>query len=652
MPGLDYSSIILYDWMFFFRELTDFLVSLYDKPGRNQLLKDLASRCFGENASICKYQEVDPFSFIYFLAQRNTVNQKTNIYNRVIDNCEIKVKIPTDWIFPSPSPSSVSLFHGGADFKTDLLWDIFKIVKSGKDINDIQYKELIKIKTVKTTKLTQTLFLIDPSTYLPIDDRTSILFPLKTKKSITSDIESVGITKYFEYIKQVRTLFPNCELYEVNLLCYLIQTNKLSINNSYYQIGSNVFGETDKSKDHKQEFFLDNKVWVGGATSGGKGKKIYPIMQPIAGDVILSHFNRTGNGIGVVIDNEYQMNDGFGEDLGIKVIWINKAERDDAILSSQAPGFSRADKFVQSFRQKYPETFQLLNRFSNRSTTMPSDILNLIIEGPPGTGKTRLAKQLALYLQAEGTTLSSFLTDKQISQSEIFTEEALIDEDQDNIKIIQFHPGYTYEDFVRGIMTEIDNTGRLHYRVENKILAKIANQSEQDLSRKYVLIVDEINRANLPAVLGELIYALEYRGEAVQSPYKNPDSSDDDSTEIILPENLYIIGTMNTADRSIGRVDYAIRRRFIFHSMYSNIDVIHDKNAQDLFQKVKEFIKRNISSDFNPEDVMIGHSYFLPKDNRSLQQRWDWEIKPLLFEYVKDGILVGNDLPKEIENLN
>jgi 5-methylcytosine-specific restriction endonuclease McrBC GTP-binding regulatory subunit McrB len=188
--------------------------------------------------------------------------------------------------------------------------------------------------------------------------------------------------------------------------------------------------------------------------------------------------------------------------------------------------------------------------------------------------------------------------------------------------------------------------------VENKILAKIANQSEQDLSRKYVLIVDEINRANLPAVLGELIYALEYRGEAVQSPYKNPDSSDDDSTEIILPENLYIIGTMNTADRSIGRVDYAIRRRFIFHSMYSNIDVIHDKNAQDLFQKVKEFIKRNISSDFNPEDVMIGHSYFLPKDNRSLQQRWDWEIKPLLFEYVKDGILVGNDLPKEIENLN
>nr|WP_276904795.1 AAA family ATPase [Pedobacter kyonggii] len=181
--------------------------------------------------------------------------------------------------------------------------------------------------------------------------------------------------------------------------------------------------------------------------------------------------------------------------------------------------------------------------------------------------------------------------------------------------------------------------------------------------KKYVLVIDEINRANLSAVLGELIYALEYRDKEVESMYKV-----DNTNKLTLPSNLYIIGTMNTADRSVGHIDYAIRRRFAF------VDVLpkelNDDNKiifrKDWFKIISELFIENydlyindektilrpaktLSSEFRPEDVWLGHSYFIQKkikdsnglDPEDFRIRIDFEIKPILLEYVKDGVLVG-----------
>lgn len=165
--------------------------------------------------------------------------------------------------------------------------------------------------------------------------------------------------------------------------------------------------------------------------------------------------------------------------------------------------------------------------------------------------------------------------------------------------------------------------------------------------KNYVLIIDEINRANLAAVLGELIYALEYRGKSVESIYEIQDNN-----KIVLPPNLYIIGTMNTADRSVGHIDYAIRRRFAF------VDVL-PKDLSDeeeeitfdssLFNSVKELFTTDdyqthsdyLSTDFEPKDVALGHSYFIDKTRvgGSMSVRLEYEIKPILREYIKDGIL-------------
>jgi hypothetical protein len=163
--------------------------------------------------------------------------------------------------------------------------------------------------------------------------------------------------------------------------------------------------------------------------------------------------------------------------------------------------------------------------------------------------------------------------------------------------------------------------------------------------KNYVLIIDEINRANLSSVLGELIYGLEYRDQPVDSIY-----SVDGDRKIILPPNLYIIGTMNTADRSVGHIDYAIRRRFSFYSVLPDEGVVQEKGSEKalllfkkmskLFQKESETSTTYLSPEFNSEDVMLGHSYFLEKDDDKLDTRLKYEIKPILKEYIKDGILL------------
>lgn len=246
----------------------------------------------------------------------------------------------------------------------------------------------------------------------------------------------------------------------------------------------------------------------------------------------------------------------------------------------------------------------------------------IILQGAPGTGKTYTAKKVA---EAMGC----------------------------GYEVIQFHPSYTYEDFVRGIVSKTDENGNISYEVEDKILINAIKKAEENKNKNkpYILIIDEINRANLPSVLGELLYALEYRDEAVICPYKK---DKEDEGKIIIPKNLYIIGTMNTADRSIGSIDYAVRRRFAFYTVIADEKFIKDDYSKKAFNYVKnEIIEKHLSEEYQLDDIMIGHSYFIFNDeeaysdtdlarkymNLSLQ----YNIIPLLEEYYKDGILIDKD---------
>lgn len=300
------------------------------------------------------------------------------------------------------------------------------------------------------------------------------------------------------------------------------------------------------------------------------------------------------------------------------------------------------DDLLNTFRQ-YKNEILADNSAEKARIRSYIDILEykkqIILKGPPGTGKTYSAEKMAN--QMVGT------------------------DGEDQIKTIQFHPSYAYEDFVRGISAKSEG-GNIVYKTENKILADFAqkammnfNEHENGQSelKNYVLIIDEINRANLPAVLGELIYALEYRSRPVDSMYAL-----DGDNRITLPENLYIIGTMNTADRSVGQIDYAIKRRFAFVEMLPDKAVVNTEKAKKLFDLVAAlFIKKEdgkninadcLAPDFNYKDIQLGHSYFLLKDateeeqKAKLEMRLKYEIIPILQEYVTDGLLLENAIAK------
>lgn len=200
----------------------------------------------------------------------------------------------------------------------------------------------------------------------------------------------------------------------------------------------------------------------------------------------------------------------------------------------------------------------------------------------------------------------------------------------------------------------------VYYYDLRKRIRDILQSNKNTLPLNYVLIIDEINRANLSKVFGELITLLEsdkrQGGDSpltLTLPYSTKKFS--------VPSNLYIIGTINTTDRSTGNIDYAIRRRFAFYTLESEKAVIINysgydsdgtkQKAESLFDAVYNFINSN-KSDMDISDLMVGHSYFLGEDIDKLRLKLDYEIIPLIKEYIKDGILLcENDIfNKEVEN--
>lgn len=232
----------------------------------------------------------------------------------------------------------------------------------------------------------------------------------------------------------------------------------------------------------------------------------------------------------------------------------------------------------------------------------------VVLQGPPGTGKTRLA--------------------------EIIKRDRFASRGQ----TVQFHPAVTYEDFVVGLSPQVEAKD-LNFRVKAGWLLDAMKQAEQGPT---LLVIDEVNRADLGKVLGEAIYLFESGEVGADNPrtVRLPHAVDD-VQDLKFSPNLYILATMNTADRSIAGMDLAVRRRFAFVTMMPDRSALTGQGVLPQALQVFDELS-DVFVEFAPDDaldLMPGHSYFFIKDEAQLKARLRYELLPLVDEYLRQGFL-------------
>ena len=629
----------IYGWVPWFRKLAQNVA----EGGKHFLIERAKKVAWNQNGDSPKLlqhgdENIDPFSFFNYLAGRSgTSANRARIYpciNELFGTPDLDhLDRDEAFIFPA-SPLVTALFHDKGDGAPDLLWDLFRDAVSGVvSVDASNFDRALEIPSVAISKLTQVLFLINPEEFLPFDNTGVLSLGIST----LDKPKKIEWSCYREELRRIRDAFPGCLPYEINLLAYLRSTDRIAVNGRQcFQVSTNVYGNND---DLWEDFRQNNWVYTGGPRSKmgwgepepSDGRHEYPLRDPQPGDVALVRYGRQeGRGIGVVYKNDYR--DRLAADSRMHVLWLNKS---DANLPGNAPiiGFSKAESTKDVFRRaaEYASTFELLDRISGEDPPGPtnggapdlqalagelligSDFLHtvwyllrdkrqVIFQGPPGTGKTYAARKLAACLAG--------------------TEE--------RVRLVQFHPSYAYEDFVHGFRPALID-GQPGFKLKKGPLLTMAKEARKDPGAKHFLIIDEINRGNLAKVFGELYFLLEYRDQPMQLQYSDKPFK--------LPDNLYIIGTMNTADRSIALVDLALRRRFYFVEFHPDKPPIRgllkrwlDRNARQMAWIANVVDRAN--ERLNDRQATIGPSYFMKEDldDRKVSLIWEHNVLPYIEE--------------------
>jgi hypothetical protein len=288
---------------------------------------------------------------------------------------------------------------------------------------------------------------------------------------------------------------------------------------------------------------------------------------------------------------------------------------DDVAPTEIQPELPQEAPSVDSIPQLPKVTTELVTRLHIKHDDLQEivDLVHarqqIVLYGPPGTGKTFLAMALARHIVGP--------------------------EDRSRVQLVQFHPSYAYEDFFEGYRPTETGQGQATFELKPGPLRRIAADARANPGSPYVLIIDELNRANLAKVFGELYFLLEYRRESIQLQYQPKEAFQ-------LPRNLFFIGTMNTADRSIALLDAAMRRRFSFVELHPDEPPIRDVLSKWLesnkfgSQRAKLMAALNAAIEEQDRDLRIGPSYLMRSEagtDAGLRRVWKYDILPLLEEH-------------------
>ena len=376
-----------YSWVPWFRALVANILA----NGRDWLVDRAQAVDWGnDDPAILRRdaKNVDPFSFLYFLASyagESRANLLRPVYESVHDKFGIGEEFPTacgENNLVIPNASTNVLFHDGESTSADLIWNLFRHAADADAAHDDRmdegFAEVLSIPGVDVSKLTETLFLIDPKKFLPVDKQ--IIDPMSRYLGVTfpqveNSIEQDGYARYREIIGRIRHAFPGCHPYEIQtFLFYHGQKSLVESDPGVFQVSTNVFNDRNDlwstvtrrdggGSDGQRTFNEDHCVYVGGP---GKTRK-YPIDEPRRGDIVLVRFRLSqGKAIGIVQSNDYTVEDKdedkFREDAAIHVFWVNKTVV-DGLQGLPQIGFSRAVGVETVFRnaEGYKISFDLLD---------------------------------------------------------------------------------------------------------------------------------------------------------------------------------------------------------------------------------------------------------------------------------------------------
>lgn len=644
--------------------------------------------------------DIDPFTVLALFNKSSLkTSNKIKIAEAFSKILEIEAKVPKDFEgIPTVNNMNATFYDFiglRKDNDIDELWSLFEIAikysieksEYNKDQFIRYFDFIIDKRGIGNSKLTNALFWISPEDYLNLDKRTVwyIYQSGKVPEMIINQLPNVStylsgkdylkvIDVIKEYLSSSKTVLNQIVDLSFEVWRYSKEINELKNKTSKVVAGSTDTDQDIPSKNHWM-LCLDSKertwdwFYDNGCISIGynelndlskyfKKEEIEKKLQNTYGDelnytnvtnTIYQFINEMAIGDIIYVKNEQDMILGWGivssdtkyvldkEFSNIRYIdWRNKGEwksdleTTDKVLDDITPYNELIKKLnmlfnqdsmneINSVKENYPvyEVTDFLNEvYMNedeyyRLIQLLEMKKNVILQGPPGVGKTYTAKRLAYSMMGV--------------------------KDKSRVKMVQFHQSYSYEDFIMGFRPSKNG-----FELRNGIFYNFCKQAEEDSENSYFFIIDEINRGNLSKIFGELFMLIENdkRGAELELLYADENFS--------VPPNIYIIGMMNTADRSLAILDYALRRRFAFFDMTVSFDNVGFKLYQDslsskkfdaLIQCVQNLNLDIVNDDSLGEGFTIGHSYF---SNLSyvtdliLSNIVEFEIIPLIKEYWFD----------------
>ncbi len=669
-----------FSWIPFYTELAPKLLKY--KDNRSALLEMIYSKLDDEETKIlhdadARMNDIDPFT-IYGMFNRGTKDESRQaLLSKFKEMFGVSADIPEDFEGIPCLNAMKSHFFGFAkdreEHDIDNLWNLFAAVLNNsdnpycKEVEDIF--NVVRNQYCIRFNITMGLFWILPYKFLSLDERNQaymISFGLKRVNSLPE------FSEYVKIINAVKQLADDGIIEAKSIPEFSVKAYTHKINNAkskskeeegirywLYTPGENAsqwekclkegimclgWNKMGNFLNYKTEKDVFEKLSIEYGKQNAYNDKcaVMEFAHKIKpGDVIFAKKGRNtiiGRGI---VESDYFYDDKSDSYKNLrKVNWTDQGtyEHPGKAVTKTLTDITKYSDYVDKLnalfaengvckeesvndieKTEYTDDDFLAKVFLNKDELDSLKGLidkkkNVILQGAPGVGKTFAARRLAYVMMGE--------------------------ENEERVEFIQFHQNYTYEDFIMGYKPN-EKGG---FELQEGIFYKFCRKAQKDSDRKYFFIIDEINRGNLSKIFGELLMLIEngYRGKdySIKLAYRDE--------KFYVPENLYIIGMMNTADRSLAMIDYALRRRFSFFEMRPAFESNGFKryqeslNSEEFDKVIKAIIELNKTiegDDSLGAGFCIGHSYFCNK--KRYEKQWMknvimYDIKPMLEEYWFD----------------